>query len=109
MGRVPRMRGWGPILRRDAAAQEARGLREHRRPVSRRRGADRLRFLGRVRPGRGTLTANLGPTRDATAPYSKLGANAILGVSLAVARAGALACGLPLFRSSATWAGPRAH
>ena len=35
---------------------------------------------------------------DGTPLKSKLGANAILGVSLAVARAGAVACGLPLFR-----------
>jgi len=35
---------------------------------------------------------------DGTPNKSKLGANAILGVSLAVARAGAEACGLPLFR-----------
>ena len=35
---------------------------------------------------------------DGTPLKSKLGANAILGVSLAVARAGAGACGLPLYR-----------
>lgn len=35
---------------------------------------------------------------DGTPLKSKLGANAILGVSLAVARASAVACGLPLFR-----------
>jgi enolase len=35
---------------------------------------------------------------DGTAHKEKLGANAILGVSLAVARAGASACNLPLFR-----------
>jgi len=35
---------------------------------------------------------------DGTPLKSKLGANAILGVSLAVARAAAAACGLPLFR-----------
>ncbi len=35
---------------------------------------------------------------DGTPLKAKLGANAILGVSLAVARAGAVACGLPLFR-----------
>ncbi len=35
---------------------------------------------------------------DGTDNKSKLGANAILGVSLAVARAGALAAGLPLYR-----------
>lgn len=34
---------------------------------------------------------------DATANKSKLGANAILGVSQAVARAAAMACGLPLY------------
>jgi enolase len=37
-------------------------------------------------------------TLDGTPLKSKLGANAILGVSLAVARAAAQACGLPLFR-----------
>ncbi|HVT89273.1 MAG TPA: phosphopyruvate hydratase [Tepidisphaeraceae bacterium] len=35
---------------------------------------------------------------DGTATKGKLGANAILGVSLAVAKAAASACGLPLFR-----------
>lgn len=35
---------------------------------------------------------------DGTADKSALGANAILGVSLAAAKAGALACGQPLFR-----------
>lgn len=35
---------------------------------------------------------------DGTPNKSKLGANSILGVSLAVARAGARACGLPLYR-----------
>jgi enolase len=35
---------------------------------------------------------------DATANKSALGANAILGVSLAVAKAAALSCGLPLYR-----------
>jgi len=35
---------------------------------------------------------------DGTPNKQRLGANAILGVSLAVARAGAAACGLPLFR-----------
>jgi enolase len=35
---------------------------------------------------------------DGTPNKGKLGANAILGVSLAVARAGAVACDLPLFR-----------
>jgi enolase len=35
---------------------------------------------------------------DGTANKGRLGANAILGVSLAVARAGASACGLPLYR-----------
>jgi enolase len=35
---------------------------------------------------------------DGTARKEKLGANAMLGVSLAVARAAASACGLPLFR-----------
>ena len=35
---------------------------------------------------------------DGTANKDKLGANAILGVSLAVARAAAAACGLPLYR-----------
>ena len=35
---------------------------------------------------------------DGTPNKAKLGANAILGVSLAVARAAAIACGLPLFR-----------
>jgi enolase 1/2/3 len=35
---------------------------------------------------------------DGTPNKAKLGANAILGVSLAVARAAATACGLPLFR-----------
>ncbi|MHA1564538.1 MAG: phosphopyruvate hydratase, partial [Alphaproteobacteria bacterium] len=35
---------------------------------------------------------------DATPNKSKLGANAILGVSLAAARAGAFVCGLPLYR-----------
>jgi enolase len=34
---------------------------------------------------------------DATPNKSKLGANAILGVSLAVAKAGAVTCGLPLY------------
>jgi enolase len=37
-------------------------------------------------------------TLDGTPHKEKLGANAILGVSLAVARAGAAACNLPLFR-----------
>ncbi len=37
-------------------------------------------------------------TLDGTPLKSRLGANAILGVSLAVARAGAVACHLPLFR-----------
>src|SRR5436190_9759777 len=37
-------------------------------------------------------------TMDGTKNKSKLGANAMLGVSLAVARAGAIAQGLPLFR-----------
>src|SRR5579862_4519494 len=35
---------------------------------------------------------------DGTPNKQKLGANAILGVSLAVARAGAARCGLPLYR-----------
>ncbi|HSQ15511.1 MAG TPA: phosphopyruvate hydratase, partial [Candidatus Binatia bacterium] len=35
---------------------------------------------------------------DGTANKGKLGANAILGVSIAVARAAAEACGLPLYR-----------
>lgn len=35
---------------------------------------------------------------DGTPSKKKLGANAILGVSLAVARAGAASCGLPLYR-----------
>jgi len=35
---------------------------------------------------------------DGTQDKSRLGANALLGVSLAVARAGAQSCGLPLFR-----------
>ncbi len=35
---------------------------------------------------------------DGTANKSKLGANAMLGVSLAVAHAGAASCGLPLYR-----------
>ena len=35
---------------------------------------------------------------DGTPNKAKLGANAILGVSLAVARAAAIACGLPLYR-----------
>lgn len=35
---------------------------------------------------------------DQTADKSRLGANATLGVSLAIARAGAAACGLPLYR-----------
>lgn len=35
---------------------------------------------------------------DGTENKSKLGANAILGVSMAVARAAAAACGLPLYR-----------
>ncbi|MBK7128458.1 MAG: phosphopyruvate hydratase [Crocinitomicaceae bacterium] len=35
---------------------------------------------------------------DGTANKAKLGANAILGVSLAVARAGAAECGMPLYR-----------
>ncbi len=35
---------------------------------------------------------------DGTENKSRLGANAILGVSLAVARAGAMVCGLPLYR-----------
>jgi enolase len=35
---------------------------------------------------------------DGTANKARLGANAILGVSLAVAKAGAAACGLPLYR-----------
>lgn len=43
---------------------------------------------------------------DGTDNKSKLGANAILGVSLAVARAAADACGLPLYRYLG---GPNAH
>jgi len=35
---------------------------------------------------------------DGTANKAKLGANAILGVSLAVAKAAAESCGLPLYR-----------
>ena len=35
---------------------------------------------------------------DGTANKSKLGANAILGISLATAKAAAIACGLPLYR-----------
>ncbi|PJB02504.1 MAG: phosphopyruvate hydratase, partial [Hydrogenophilales bacterium CG_4_9_14_3_um_filter_63_34] len=35
---------------------------------------------------------------DGTSHKTRLGANALLGVSLAVARAGAAACNLPLFR-----------
>ena len=35
---------------------------------------------------------------DGTPDKSKLGANSILGVSLAIARAGATVCGLPLYR-----------
>ena len=42
---------------------------------------------------------------DGTPRKSKLGANAILGVSLAVARAAANACGLPLYR----YINPTAH
>jgi enolase len=43
---------------------------------------------------------------DGTDDKSKLGANALLGVSLAVARAAAQACGLPLY---AYLGGPNAH
>jgi enolase len=43
---------------------------------------------------------------DGTEEKSKLGANALLGVSLAVARAGADALGLPLYRALG---GPNAH
>jgi len=43
---------------------------------------------------------------DGTPDKSALGANALLGVSLAVARAGAQSCGLPLFRYLG---GPSAH
>jgi len=43
---------------------------------------------------------------DGTPDKSALGANALLGVSLAVARAGAQSCGLPLFRYVG---GPSAH
>jgi enolase len=43
---------------------------------------------------------------DGTLERSRLGANAILGVSLAVARAGAVSAGLPLFRYLG---GPQAH
>ena len=43
---------------------------------------------------------------DGTQDKSRLGANALLGVSLAVARAGAQSCGLPLFRYVG---GPSAH
>ncbi len=43
---------------------------------------------------------------DGTDDKSRLGANAILGVSLAVARAAAAACGLPLY---AYLGGPNAH
>ena len=42
---------------------------------------------------------------DGTANKSKLGANAILGVSLAVSKAGAAAKGLPLYRHYAELAG----
>ena len=42
---------------------------------------------------------------DATANKSKLGANAILAVSLAVAKAGAAAKGVPLYRHFADLAG----
>jgi enolase len=35
---------------------------------------------------------------DGTPTKSKMGANAILGISMAVARAGAIECGLPLYR-----------
>ena len=43
---------------------------------------------------------------DGTPDKSRLGANALLGVSLAVARAGAQSCALPLFRYVG---GPSAH
>ncbi len=43
---------------------------------------------------------------DGTSDKSRLGANALLGVSLAVARAAALSCALPLFRYVG---GPSAH
>ncbi len=43
---------------------------------------------------------------DGTVDKSRLGANALLGVSLAVARAAAQSCGLPLFRYVG---GPSAH
>jgi enolase len=42
---------------------------------------------------------------DGTANKSKLGANAILGVSLAVSKAGAASEGIPLYRHYANLAG----
>jgi enolase len=81
------------------------------------RDGDKKRFLGRgVLKALASVNTKIAPalvgrdaanqsqidtlmqSMDATRNKSNLGANAMLGVSLAVARAGALAHGLPLFR-----------
>lgn len=81
------------------------------------RDGDKKRFLGRgVLKALASVNSKIAPalvgrdaanqsqidtlmqSMDATRNKSNLGANAMLGVSLAVARAGALAHGLPLFR-----------
>src|SRR6188474_1823078 len=81
------------------------------------RDGDKKRFLGRgVLKAIGNVNNTLAPAlvgrdathqsqidtlmqaMDGTRNKSKLGANAMLGVSMAVARAGAIAHGLPLFR-----------
>jgi len=81
------------------------------------RDGDKARYLGKgVRKAVGNVMNVLGPAvvgmdatgqaaldarmieADGTANKAKLGANAILGVSLAAARAAALAHGLPLYR-----------
>ena len=68
-----------------------------------------LKAVGNVRETLGTAVRGLDPTdqqaidrrlreTDGTADCSRLGANALLGVSLAAARAAAASRGLPLFR-----------
>ena len=115
----------GPRRRHDRPGRRA--LRGEHRPVRGRRAARRrreaLRRQGRRQGGRGVLD-EIGPALvgfeaseqrlvdqalidlDGTPNKSRLGANAILGVSLAVARAAAESAELPLFRYVG---GPNAH
>ena len=106
----PRRRPLGRVHRRVRGGRAAR----RRRPLRRQgRREGRRRRARRDRPGAGRLRGLRAAARrpalldlDGTPNKAKLGANAILGVSLAVARAAADSADLPLFRYVG---GPNAH